>query len=131
MNFTAIDFETAVGARNSICQIGMVIVRDGVITKTITQLIQPPHNEYFYRNIQIHGITPEMTRNAPYFYQVWDKIKPYIENQLIVAHNAVFDISCLKSTLEYYNIPIPNFNQACTYRQTGKRLNIACADLGI
>jgi len=131
MNFTAIDFETAVGARNSICQIGMVIVKNGEITETITKLVQPPHNEYFYRNIQVHGITPDMTEDSPYFCDVWEDIKPYIEDQLIVAHNAAFDVSCLKKTLEYYNLPIPNFTQACTYRQTNKKLNIACADLGI
>lgn len=131
MNFTAIDFETAVGARNSICQVGMVIVKNSEIIKTINFLVQPPSNEYAYHNIQVHGITAKDTRNAPFFNQIWDDIKPYIENQLIVAHNISFDASCLKKTLEHYALPIPEFQQACTYKQTKKKLNLACADLGI
>ena len=41
-DFVAIDFETATDLYP--CQIGMAIVKDGVIIKTINKLIRPPHN---------------------------------------------------------------------------------------
>ncbi|HAN78786.1 MAG TPA: exonuclease, partial [Bacteroidales bacterium] len=53
--FTAIDFETAVGKRYSICQIGLVRVENGNIVDEIDMLIQPPFNEYFPMNTSIHG----------------------------------------------------------------------------
>ena len=37
--FTAIDFETAQGKRNSICQVGIVRVVDGEIVETYNKLL--------------------------------------------------------------------------------------------
>lgn len=42
--FTAIDFETATGYRNSICQIGLVRIENGITSKEINLLVQPPEN---------------------------------------------------------------------------------------
>lgn len=38
-NFTALDFETISGYRSSICQVGMVRVENGIITKEVNQLV--------------------------------------------------------------------------------------------
>lgn len=65
--FTAIDFETAQGHRWSICQVGLVRVEDGIITKEIDFLVQPPDNYYWNKLIAIHGITPHDTVNEPTF----------------------------------------------------------------
>ncbi|MGZ9677497.1 hypothetical protein [Flavobacterium sp. GNP002] len=56
-NFTAIDFETTQGYRWSICQVGLVRVENGIITKEINLLVQPPNNCYWSRFTDIHGIT--------------------------------------------------------------------------
>lgn len=123
--FTAIDFETAQGGRNfhTICQVGLVRVVKGKITDTISMLVQPPGNYYWYKfTEEVHGIDAETTLNSPTFDKIWNKIKPYIHNQHIVAHNASFDIGCLKASLEYYNLPIPEFTHSCTcnlYGRTG------------
>lgn len=46
--------------------------------------------------IKIHGITDEMVANAPTFEMIFEEIKSYIEeNELFVAHNAIYDISVL------------------------------------
>ena len=97
--FTAIDFETAQGKRNSICQIGLVRVEQGLITKTMVQLVKPPDNSYSFYNMQVHGITPAMTRNSPTFIVVWPYIDPFICNQNLVAHISCCDVSCVKQTL--------------------------------
>lgn len=124
--FTAIDFETSQGKRHSICQVGIVRVVDGEIVETYNKLVQPPDNFYFYRNIAIHGITPEDTENELSFDQFWHEIKPFIENQNLVAHNAAFDISCLKQTLDFYNIEHVAFEQHCTYKLYGENLADLC-----
>jgi DNA polymerase-3 subunit epsilon len=126
-DFTSIDFETASGARNSACSVGIVRFESGMIVSKKHYLIKPPYNEYFYRNTMIHGISPITTENAPTFDLVWNKIAPLIENQTVVAHNSSFDKSVLEKSLAYYNIPVPNVNWQCTYKITGDKLITACA----
>ena len=126
MNFTAIDFETAIGKRWSICQVGLVKVEGGQIVESLSSLVQPPNNEYSKWNTLVHGISAEDTIDAPTFPEIWDEIKPHLENNLVVAHNAEFDIDCLRQTLEYYNLPMPNFDVDCTLQRTGKKLECIC-----
>lgn len=131
MYFTAIDFETAQGARWSICQVGIVRVEKGEIIKSFSKLIKPPKNEYQRSNTQIHGINGEITENSPTFLEVWPEIKDFIEDQLVVAHNSDFDIDCLVQTLIFYNLPVPNLKVDCTYRRSNLKLNELCAALDI
>ena len=126
MNFVAIDVETAIGKRWSICQIGLVIVENGEITQTFSRLVQPPQNEYAIGNINVHGITPDVTANAPIFPEVWDEIYPLLEGKRLVAHNASFDINCLHQALEFYNRQIPVMECDCTYSRTGYKLSEIC-----
>ena len=114
LNFTALDFETATQEHNSICQVGLVVVKNGIISKKYSSLIQPPGNEYFYHNIKVHGIEPFMTIAEPTFAEVWPDISKYIENQHIVCHNADFDLLKLEKTLEYYRIDLPDLTYTCT-----------------
>lgn len=60
--FTAIDFETAPGKRNSIYQVGLVRVENGVITNELSILVQPPGNFYWDRLADIHRIVHEINR---------------------------------------------------------------------
>ncbi len=126
-SFTAIDFETAQGYRWSICQVGLVRVTNGIITDKINLLVQPPNNYYWERFIDIHGITPRMTANAPTFDMVWSQIAPFIEDQYVVAHNGFgFDFQCLKHTLAYYDMATPNFVGHCTYKIFKSNLAALC-----
>ncbi|SMC81384.1 3'-5' exonuclease [Moheibacter sediminis] len=125
--FTAIDFETAQGYRWSICQVGLVRVENGIITDKHSILVQPPDNYYWYKNTEIHGISSRHTANSPNFEEVWNQIEPYIKHQNVVAHNAFgFDFPCLKQTLEWYGLPMPEFDGHCTYKIFRQRLNLLC-----
>lgn len=116
MDFTAIDFETATSKSTSICSMGICVVKNDEIVERKGIYIRPEPLEFNSYNIKIHGITPEMVENAPTFEQCWDEIRPYLENKLIVAHNAMFDIGALCATLDYYNIPYPPFRYLCTVK---------------
>lgn len=70
-DFAAIDFETANGERSSVCSVGIVIVRDGVVREKIYRLIRPFPNYYSYWNTQVHGLTRQDTDRAPEFPAVW------------------------------------------------------------
>ncbi len=128
-NFTAIDFETASGYRNSICQVGLVQVENGIITNSLDLLVQPPNNYYWTNFIAIHGITPARTKNEPTFDQIWHLVEPYIKNQNVVAHNGFrFDFPVLDKTLLHYGLPIPDYGKYCTYKMYKSNLADLCKE---
>lgn len=122
LNFTAIDFETANNFRHSICQIGICRVENGVTVFSGSFLVQPPENEYSHWNIGIHGISPDRTQDKPFFSEIWNEIRLHFDNQLIIAHNAAFDLDCLFKTLEYYKLDFPDVKSECTYKISGLKL---------
>lgn len=131
-NFTAIDFETAQGYRHSICQVGLVRVENGLVTKEINLLVQPPDNYYWPKFTEIHGITPMMTRNSATFDKLWHQIEPYIKGQTVVAHNGLsFDFPVLQKTLEYYGMTAPVYQKECTYRIFKQNLAALCNEYQI
>ena len=131
-SFTALDFETATGYRNSICQVGLVRIENGIITKEINVLVQPPDNYYWSRFTEIHGISAKDTKNAPSFDPIWHKIAPYIENQNVVAHNGFgFDFPVLDKTLLHYSLTIPNYTKFCTYKIYRSNLASLCEEHNI
>jgi len=131
LDFVAIDFETATDLQP--CQIGMAIVKNGEIVKTINRLIRPPFNRYHPRTIAIHHITPEKTEDEPSFPEVWNDIKDYFEGAIIVAHNARFDMSVLKCALDTYFLRYPSIQgYICTCDLNNREsLELACARYGI
>lgn len=127
--FTAIDFETAQGYRWSICQVGLVRVENGVITKELTLLVQPPDNYYWEKFTQIHGISAADTVHSPTFEQVWTSLAPFIENELVVAHNGFgFDFPVLSETLKYYGLSTPEYQKVCTYKIFKSNLAVLCQE---
>lgn len=103
VNFTAIDFETAYSQKHA-CALGLVVVRKGKIVKEKEFLIQPPGNEIMGNCQRIHRITPDMTRNAPTFGELWPEIKQYFERQVVVHHSDGFDERILLQEFEFYKI---------------------------
>lgn len=114
VDFTAIDFETSSKGMTSVCSLGWCVVQDGLISERHEILIKPDPFEFNEYNTKINGITPEMVWDKPTFDKYWDMLKPYIENQMIIAHNASFDVHVLCETLKHFNIRIPDFSYLCT-----------------
>lgn len=127
MNFTAIDFETANGFRGSACAIGAVKIRNGRLAKTHYTLLQPPagYDRFDPRNIAIHGITPEQVAEAPRFAEHFDALYDFIADDVVVAHNAGFDIGVIESGLEVSQRPIPRLEFACTLTLSRKNYRLA------
>lgn len=131
INFVAVDFETATHNQLA-CQIGIVVVKNGVIVEKYARLIQPPKNEYNWHTIKVHHITPEDTASCDTFDTVWNDISKYFNVKTIVAHNASFDESVLYKNLEYYSIPPSDIgNFVCTYNLYELSLSDLCAEFGI
>ena len=114
MDFIAIDFETANEERSSACALGIAVVRKGRIVERKQWLIRPPQDYFNSFNVSIHGITPEMVAGEPNFGELWPSIKPYLENEMVVAHHAGFDMGVLKQVLFEYSLNHPRLNYSCS-----------------
>jgi DNA polymerase-3 subunit epsilon len=121
MDFIALDFETATSKRDSPCEIGLAIVRDGVVREVRNWLIKPLYWPHFsHWNIAVHGITPQDVAHAPEWPEVWEEVSALISGRTVVAHNAAFDMGVLAATLSTYSIPTPDFNYFCSVKLARK-----------
>lgn len=116
MDFVSIDFETANEQRSSACSLGLAYFVNGKLVDAKHWLINPRPSHFNPYNVMVHGITESKVKNSDPFSEIWPEVVPYIENQLVVAHNTAFDISVLSRALEYFEIPFPVFNSLCTYK---------------
>ncbi|MFC1453728.1 exonuclease domain-containing protein [Verrucomicrobiota bacterium] len=113
MNFTAIDFETANSSRGSACAVGLCVVQNGQITQSVQHLIRPDPPYFAPFNISIHGITDQDVAGAPSFIELWPEVLASISGPL-VAHNASFDISVIRRSLDDGGMDYPDIDYYCT-----------------
>jgi DNA polymerase III, epsilon subunit and related 3''-5'' exonucleases len=112
-DFTAIDFETADSIHP--CSLGLAVIKDSQVVLEKQWLIKPSCYPYFhYYARKIHGISKEDVKNKPTFNCLWKEIKPFIEGQILVAHNSDFDVKVLLHALEHYHIEKPEFTAYCS-----------------
>jgi len=140
VDFIAIDFEIANENMSSACSIGLAYVDNNEIVKEQYFLIKPPNLQFDPSFTAIHGITKKDVIGQKNFDEVWELIKGDITSNIIVAHNAQFDMSVLFSCLQHYSIPIPSFSymcsipistKACQDRKVGQSLKERCSYFGI
>ncbi len=112
--FIAIDVETANFEASSICAIGAVKVRDGLIIDRRYSLVCPEPNYYTRRCSMVHGLTDDDTWNAPSFGSLWKEWEPWLheglpagEEPVMVAHNARFDSRCIIEACRIYGLEAP------------------------
>ncbi|MEM9828408.1 MAG: exonuclease domain-containing protein [Planctomycetota bacterium] len=120
-NFCALDFETANRRRDSACQLGIVRVRDGGIVERAEWLIRPRPMFFSPGNIAVHGITPDRVAGEPEFGELWNEIAEQIGDDVLVAHNASFDIGVLRESLVAHRCTVPELQFTCT-RAIAKRV---------
>lgn len=118
----AIDFELANRNYLSACALGVVVYQDGEIIFEKGYLIKPIEGfDYFLKDfIDIHHIQPSDVSNALTFDQVFERIKDYFNDAIIIAHNADFDVEILRQLMVHYNLLLPPVQYACTVRLSRK-----------
>lgn len=139
LDFTAIDFETANSSPASACSVGLVRVRDGRVVATAGWLIQPPagHDEFQEWNVKIHGIRPHDVRDAATWSEQFDRLCAFAGADVLVAHNAGFDLNVLRRASEATGEICPPYRSLCslqvarkTYELDSYRLPKAAAAAG-
>ena len=139
LNFTAIDFETANGSPASPCAVGLVKVVDGKIVDSWATFMRPPYpNDWFHQgNIQVHGIRPSDVTDSPTAAEAFPQMYDWIDGDVLIAHNAPFDMGVLRATSDLLELPMPALEYACslsiarkTYNLESYRLNAVAYAVG-
>ena len=73
--------------------------------------------------VNIHGITDRMVKDAPVFSEIADELLLFINNTVIVAHNAGFDMSFLKWEFSNAGYDISGIPRLCTLVMARKLLS--------
>lgn len=107
--FIVFDIETTgLSATNDmITEIGAVKIQDGKIIDTYTQLINPerPIPE---KIIELTGITDEMVKDKPTINEVIFDFNNFIQNHVLVAHNASFDVGFIREKMRLCSLELDN-----------------------
>lgn len=110
---TVFDFETTGFKDNRAVSLGMVVYENGQKIAEIYQMFRPgaPIEPGAQR---VHGIRESDVRDKPTFAQMWPAIRPYLENHLVVAHNAKFDLGVLARECQAYGLDCEPLQTFCT-----------------
>lgn len=131
--YTVFDVETPNRKNDSICSIGIVRVEKGEVVFARHDLVDP-EDAFDSFNVSIHGISPSMVRGQPSFPELWREISPYFLDNVLIAHNASFDLNVLSKCISACGEDIPELYSLCTlklskrfYSELGSfRLNNMC-----
>lgn len=126
LDFTAIDFETANSSSASACAVGLTRVREGRVVETAGWLIKPPagHDRFFELNIGIHGIRPEDVVDAPSWIDQLADLDAFIGDDVVVAHNAGFDMSVLRRACEATDAACRPYRYLCSLQVARKTYDL-------
>jgi DNA polymerase-3 subunit epsilon len=116
VDFIAIDFETANEHQASACAVALVFFENGSILNKYDWLIRPPGGlDYFNPfNTRLHGISSRDVADKPQFNELWPEVYSLINNKILAAHNASFDVRVLSQLLDLYNLKYPDLEFVCT-----------------
>jgi len=116
-DYTVVAFDTetsgAYPLEAEIVEFGAVKWRNGKVIDRFQTLLKPsiPMTQ---DNINIHGITNEMVIDAPAISQQILSICEFIDNSILVAHHAPFDLGFLALEIEKAGLKFPNNVHMCS-----------------
>ena len=107
--FTVFDIETT-GLSNindEIIEIGAVKIKEGKIIDTFETFVNPkiPISSFITK---LTGIDESMVKDAPSIEEILPKFLEFASNSVLVAHNANFDVSFIKSKAKKFNLNVNN-----------------------
>ena len=132
VRFVALDVETATRA-GEICQVGLAVFADGQLTASMNTLVRPRRNVFDPWCSMVHGITAADTKKAPTFAEIWAELKLYLEDSVVVCHNAPFDLRALDYNMDQYSLgDLTILDSIDTCRELGGvSLYSACRHFGV
>lgn len=120
-----------------ITEIGALKIKNGEIVEEFSQLINP--QKQISRFItDLTGITNEMVKNQPTIDEVINDFHKFIGSNILVAHNASFDVGFIREKMKKNNLVLDNpildtleLSRAVFPQMKSHKLNIIAKTLGI
>ncbi len=122
---------------DEITEIGAVKIRDGLITDSFSQLVNP--GRPIPRDVtDLTGITDDMVKDMPEIEEVFPKFKAFCGDAVMVAHNASFDMSFVYEAARRLGTYFPNktmdtleMSRNLFPREKVHKLDFVCERLGV
>lgn len=114
-DYISVDIENPNTRGNSICSIGIIVVKENKVVDEIYSLINP-EDRFDLNNTQITGLSYNDIKNAPNFKDYWNKISGLFDKNIVVGHNVIYDLNVISKSLERYDIEMPEVNYYCTLK---------------
>ena len=133
VKFAVLDTETtglSPAGGGKICEIAVSVSQNGNTLQEFSTLLNPGmpmHPEV----IAIHGITNEMVATAPSFGQILPQLLTLLDGCVLVAHNADFDLSFLRSEVAQCGLRLPEYTVLDTLKLARKNGCFARNNLGM
>jgi len=89
-----------------IVTLGITVVRNRKIAESV-EFKMRPQKRISEEAQSIHAITNEQAARFESFDSQWSQIAEYLNDQLIVIHNASFDWPILLDHVDHYNLELP------------------------
>ena len=111
----AFDTETsgAYPIENEIIELGAVKWQNGQVVGKF-QVLLKPSKQLTPDNIRIHGITNEMVNESPLMSSQIAEFCTFIDNSVLLAHHAPFDLGFLTIEIEKSGLQFPNTFNFCS-----------------
>ncbi|WP_413113396.1 exonuclease domain-containing protein [Thaumasiovibrio sp. DFM-14] len=91
---------TGIDDDDQIIQIGIIDIDGNVLLNTLVQCDKESHP----KALEVHGITPDMLKDAPTYPEIHDKIVSLLHNKVVEAYNAPFDMRLLTQTAKCHQL---------------------------
>ena len=133
VKFACLDTETtglSPEGGGKICEVALSVSRGGRVLEEFSTLLNPGmpmHPDV----IAIHGITNEMVASAPSFADVLPKLLSLLDDCVIVAHNADFDLSFLRAETASCGLRLPDYPVVDTLKLARKNGRFQRNNLGV
>ena len=115
MNYVALDFETANEYPGGACSVALArFDEEGTLLDTYYTLIRPKQPYFDPSMSAVHQLDSAQCLAAGEFDTIWGDLVRFIERDIVVAHNAAFDIGVLKAALEAYDLQCDGLSYLCT-----------------
>ena len=108
MEFVAIDFEKLNDSQLSVCEVGLVVFKDG--EEEVTSLhsyINPvgglERNDWSKKHLR--HITDDMLLDAPSYNELFPKLKQIIQDKILVVHSKGADLNYIYRLEEQFGLP--------------------------
>lgn len=107
-NFVVFDIETTGLSflHDRITEIGAVRIANGKVTDKFQTFVNP-HMHIPEQITNLTGIRDDMVANAPDISEVLQDFKAFAKNDILIAHNASFDVSFMRQAAEENNVAFP------------------------